>query len=172
MTAFLLASIALFCSAYCATSASAFVLSYVITAFVFIFPLLVVFGIAFGDLLSQKMGVGRLSLIYMLNAPENQQLVATMITSTLGLNPEWASGQSFRPVLPRPFHTTPEPLVVIPAVGMLFLFLRAEPSCARAAPQPKHRIRRLFAWLDRTFTRLNDRYAKWNFTCEPRPQPA
>jgi ABC-type transport system involved in multi-copper enzyme maturation permease subunit len=160
VTAFLLASIALFCSAFCATSASAFILSYVMTAFVFLFPLLVVFGIAFGDLLSRKMGVGRLSLIDLLDAPGNQQFVATMITSTLGFNPEWAMGRSFRPLLPRPFHTTPQPLVVIPVIGVLFLFLARGAVVRRAVPRPKHHIRRLFAWLDRAFTRLNDRYAQ------------
>ena len=60
----------------------------------------------------------------------------------------------------RPFHTVLQPFVIIPTVGVIFLLLARRAVVSRAAPQPKHRIRRLFAWLDRMFTRLNDRYAK------------
>jgi ABC-type transport system involved in multi-copper enzyme maturation permease subunit len=167
VTAFLLASIALFCSAYCATSASAFILSYVITAFVFVVPILLVFGIFFGDWLSRRIGAGRISLASLLDAPGNQQFAATVITSTLGINLEWVTARNFRPVLPRPFHTTPEPLVVIPVIGVLFLFLARRAVVLRAVPQPEHHIRRLFVWLDRTFTRLNDRYAKGILLANP-----
>jgi ABC-type transport system involved in multi-copper enzyme maturation permease subunit len=58
LTAFQLASIALFCSAFCATSASAFVLSYVLTALVFLFPLLGVLAIFFVNWCSVQMGAG------------------------------------------------------------------------------------------------------------------
>jgi ABC-type transport system involved in multi-copper enzyme maturation permease subunit len=157
LTAFQLASIALFCSAFCATSASAFILSYVLTAFVFLFPFLALLAIFFFNWCSVKIGAGQIGLNFL---REYRAAFDALLTSTVGLNLEWVGRGGFGPSGVRPFHTTLPPFVVIPVIGVLFLFLARGVVVRRAAPQPKHRIRRLFAWLDRLFTRLNDRYAK------------
>jgi ABC-type transport system involved in multi-copper enzyme maturation permease subunit len=160
LTAFQLASIALFCSAFCATSAGALILSYVITALIFLFPFLAVLGILLFNWISREMGAGQSTLFLMLNAPQNHATVEGLITSTLGIDLDWVFGRRFGPALPRPFHATLPPFVVIPVIGVLFLLLARGAVVRRAAPQPKHRIRRLFAWLDARFIRLNDRYGK------------
>jgi ABC-type transport system involved in multi-copper enzyme maturation permease subunit len=160
LTVFELASIALFCSAFSATSAGAFILSYVITALVFLSPFLAVLTLLLVNWLSRVVGAGDLTLAVLANAPEHRDTVLTFLTSTLGINLAWLFDQRFRPGVVRPFHTVLQPFVIIPTVGVIFLLLARRAVVSRAAPQPKHRIRRFFAWLDRMFTRLNDRYAK------------
>jgi ABC-type transport system involved in multi-copper enzyme maturation permease subunit len=160
LTAFELASIALFCSAFCATSASAFVLSYVLTALVFLFPLLGVLAIFFVNWCSVQMGAGQTALFLFLNAREGQPTLEWLLTSTAGINLDWVFGQRSAPGAGRPFHTTLQPYLVISAVSTLFLILARSALVRRAAPQPKHRVRRMFAWLDARFTRPNDRYGK------------
>jgi ABC-type transport system involved in multi-copper enzyme maturation permease subunit len=160
LVVFELASIALFCSAFCATSASAFILSYVITALVFLCPFLIVLTLLFVNWWSRLMGAGDLTLVVLANAPQHRDTVLMFMTSTLGINLAWLFDQRFAPGVVRPFHTVLLPFVIIPIVGVIFLLVARRAVVSRAAPQPKHRIRRLFAWLDRLFTRLNDRYAK------------
>ncbi len=168
LMAFQLAAIALFCSAFCATSASAFILAYVLTAFVFLFPFLAIPAILLHDWFSMQMGAGHTALYSWLNSPENLPARVTWLTSTLGINLEWVFGQRpIGPSLVRPFHTTPKPYVVISAIGTLFLVLARSAVVRRAAPQPKHRVRRIFAWLDARFTRLNDRYGKGILIASP-----
>ncbi|HEX4072639.1 MAG TPA: hypothetical protein VHX68_15770 [Planctomycetaceae bacterium] len=160
LVVFELAAIALFCSAFCATSASAFILSYVITALVFLCPFLIVLTLLFLNWWSRLVGAGDLTLVLLANAPEHRDTVLTFLTSTLGINLAWLFDQRFAPGVVRPFHTVLQPFVILPTVGVIFLLLARRAVVSRAVPQPKHRIRRLFAWLDRLFTRLNDRYAK------------
>jgi hypothetical protein len=168
LTVFELASIALFCSAFCATSAGAFILSYVITALVFLMPFLGVLSLLLFNWWSQLVGAGGdLTLVQLANAPQHRDTVLTFLTSTLGINLAWLFDQRFGPGVVRPFHTVVLPFVILPIVGVVFLLLARRAVVSRAVPQPKHRIRRLFAWLDRLFTRLNDRYAKGILVASP-----
>jgi ABC-type transport system involved in multi-copper enzyme maturation permease subunit len=167
LVVFELAAIALFCSAFCATSASAFILSYVITALVFLCPFLIVLTLLFFNCWSRLVGAGDLTLVALANAPAHRDTVLTFLTSTLGINLAWLFDQRFGPGVVRPFHTVRLPFVIIPIVGVVFLLLARRAIVSRAVPQPKHRIRRLFAWLDRLFTRLNDRYAKGILLASP-----
>jgi len=160
LTAFQLASIALFCSAICATSASAFVLSYVLTALVFFLPLLGVLAILIVNWCSVQMGAGPTGLFLVLNGRDGQATLEWLMTSTAGINLDWVFGPRFAPGAGRPFHTTLQPYLVISAIGTLFLFQARSALVRHVAPQPKHRVRRIFAWLDVRFRRLNDRYAK------------
>jgi ABC-type transport system involved in multi-copper enzyme maturation permease subunit len=161
LMAFQLAAIALFCSAFCATTASAFILAYVLTAIVLLFPFLAIPVILLHDWFCVRLGVGHTALYSWLNSPENLPARVTWLTSTLGINLEWVFEQRPPgPSLVRPFHTTSQPYVVISAIGTLFLILARSAVVRRAAPQPKYRVRRIFAWLDARFTLLNDRYGK------------
>ncbi len=161
LVVFELAAIALFCSAFCATSASAFILSYVITTLVFLCPFLIVLSLLFLNWWSRLVGAGDLTLVLLAYAPQHRDTVLRpFLTSTLGINLAWLFDQRFAPGVVRPFHTVALPFAILPIVGVIFLLLARRALVSRAAPQPKHRIRRLFAWLDRLFTRLNDRYAK------------
>jgi ABC-type transport system involved in multi-copper enzyme maturation permease subunit len=154
LVVFELASIALFCSAFCATSASAFILSYVITALVFLMPFLALLAISLFSWWS------RITVYLLANPAQGRETVQAFLTSTLGINLAWLFDQRFAPGVVRPFHTVVLPFVIIPIVGVVFLLLARRAVVSRATPRPKHRSRRLFAWLDRLFTRLNDRYAK------------
>jgi ABC-type transport system involved in multi-copper enzyme maturation permease subunit len=106
--------------------------------------------------------------VYLLaNTPRYGDTVHTFLTSTLGINPDWVFGRLSRAGPVRPFHTVFQPFVIMPIVGVVFLLLARRAVVSRSVPQPKHRIRRLFAWLDRLFTRLNDRYAKGILVASP-----
>jgi ABC-type transport system involved in multi-copper enzyme maturation permease subunit len=152
VTAFEVGCIALFCSAYCATSASAFVMSYLLLAFVYLFPIFVVLGILLVDHLV-LVPLGHSPILFGQPGTPRQ---AFWLNSTQGIT-DWI----FYPAssLSRPFHTTLAPLLVLAAIGLGFLVLARLAIVRRSAPQPKHRIRRLFRRLDQTFQRLNDRYA-------------
>ena len=102
LVVFELASIALFCSAFCATSASAFILSYVITALVFLCPFLIVLTLLFLNWWSRLVGAGDLTLVLLANAPEHRDTVLTFLTSTLGINLAWLFDQRFAPGVVRP----------------------------------------------------------------------
>ena len=159
LTAILLASIALFCSAFCATSASAFILSYGLAALVILFPFLCLLAILFVNWCSVQMGAGPTALYLLLNTRESQAAFEWMITSTAGINLDWVFRQRFVPGAQRPFHTTPQPYVVMSTIATLFLFLARSVVVRRAVPEPKYRIRRILAWLDARFARPNDRDA-------------
>jgi ABC-type transport system involved in multi-copper enzyme maturation permease subunit len=160
LMAFMLASIALFCSAYCTTSASAFILAYVATACVFLTPFLAIPFILIEDWFSVRIGAGHPPLFLWLNSPENLPARAALLTSTMGINLEWVfEGRGAGASVVRPFHTTPECYVVISVAGALFLLLARNALVRRLVPQPQHRARRTFAWLDARFRRLNDRFA-------------
>ncbi len=92
-------------------------------------------------------------MVLLANAPQHRDTVLTFLTSTLGVNLTWLFDQRFAPGVVRPFHTVLLPFVIIPTVGVVFLLVARRAVVIRAVPQPKHRIRRLFAWLDRTFMR-------------------
>ena len=159
-TAFQVGCIAIFCSAFCATSASAFAMSYVIIVLVLLFPFIAALSIiAFMACLRPIVG-SQFPLIAWLDSPQSHQAIEPVIMATLGIDLNWLFSQgAFGPRL-RPFHTTWFPVILIASVGLVFLILARIAIVRRAAPQAKHRIRRLFQWLDRIFWRLNDRYAR------------
>ncbi len=115
---------------------------------------------------SHFVGAGDINVYLLANTPRYGDTVHTFLTSTLGINPDWVFGR-VRAGPVRPFHTVFQPFVIMPIVGVVFLLLARRAVVSRAVPQPKHRIRRLFAWLDRLFTRLNDRYAKGILLASP-----
>jgi ABC-type transport system involved in multi-copper enzyme maturation permease subunit len=136
-TVFQVGCIALFASAFCATSSSAFVLSYLSVAFVFLFP---------------HLTYAAVQLVR--RSPPAGPGWYDWLNSTQGIT-DWIF---FRGSL-RPFHTNAEELLVIVGSGLLFLLLARLVIVRRAAPQPKHRIRRVFQGLDRVVGRVNDRFA-------------
>jgi ABC-type transport system involved in multi-copper enzyme maturation permease subunit len=159
-TAFQVGCIAIFCSAFCATSASAFAMSYVIIALVLLFPFIAALSIiAFTACLRPIVG-SQFPLIAWLDSPQSHQTIEPVIMATLGIDLNWLFNQGSFGLRLRPFHKTWFPLIVIASIGLVFLILARVAIVRRAAPQAKHRIRRLFQWLDRIFWRLNDRYAR------------
>jgi hypothetical protein len=142
VTAFQVGCISLFCSAYCATSASAFLMSYLLTIFVFLFPALTYFVVVFVD---------RSLVPSMLGSAWHFWL-----NSTQGMTPWiYMPGAAFRP-----YHTSKWPLLVISGIGLFFLLLARLAIVRRSAPQPTYRVRRFFQWLDRGFGWVNDRLAR------------
>jgi ABC-type transport system involved in multi-copper enzyme maturation permease subunit len=142
VTAFQVGCISLFCSAYCATSASAFLMSYLLMLFVFLFPPLTYFVVVFVDpsLVPSILGS---AWHFWLN-------------STQGMTPWiYMPGAAFRP-----YHTSKWPLLVISGIGLFFLLLARLAIVRRSAPQPTYRVRRFFQWLDRGFGWVNDRLAR------------
>jgi hypothetical protein len=159
-TAFQVGCIALFCSAFCATSASAFVMSYVLIALVLLFPFFAVLAIISFESCYQLVAGSNFAVIAWLNDPQTHATIERVVSATLGINLDWLFGQMSAPGPVRPFHTTSFPLIVIASIGLIFLILARLVIVRRASPQPKNRIRRFFQWLDRVFGRLNDRYAR------------
>ena len=149
-TVFQLGCISLFCSAFYATAASALIASYFLTILVFLAG-----PISF---------VGARLLSYLVLVPLGytgfERTYGSAVDSASWLNA--TVGYSFMGSLlsGHPWHTSRLPLIVIPCSGFLFLGLARLAIVRRATPQPKQRIRRLFQALDRTFKRVNDRYAR------------
>lgn len=157
-TAFQVACISLFCSAFCATSAAAFAMSYVTMAALFVLPYFVVATYVAIETAWKKM-FGSLPFLFIwLDQPGWQPAVRAAMTSTVGFSADWLFGQGAG--RPRPFHRQIVPLSSIASTGLAFLVLARLVIVARVAPQPKHRIRRLFRWLDAVFVRINNRFGK------------
>jgi ABC-type transport system involved in multi-copper enzyme maturation permease subunit len=159
-TAFQVACISLFCSAFCATSAMAFAMSYVMTAALFILPYFVVATYVAIETACKKLFGGLPPLFTWLDQPGFQPAVRVAMTSTHGFSADWLFRQGAGPGPPRPFHRQILPLCLIASSGLVFLLLARVVIVSRLAPQPKYRIRRLFRWLDRAFVRINDRFGK------------
>jgi ABC-type transport system involved in multi-copper enzyme maturation permease subunit len=141
VTAFQMGGIALFSSAYCATSSSAVLLSYLLVVFVFLFPPLTYFAVLLIDpaLVSPVLGHGW----------------HVWLNATQGINHWFYFSAAALP----PFHRSWVPLLVISSTGVIFLLLARLVVVRRAAPQAKHRVRRFFQWLDRGIGWINDRLA-------------
>jgi len=161
LTAFQVACISLFCSAFCATSATAFVMSYVTMATLFAFPYLVVSALVAFEMLHRKVTGTYPGIIYdWLDQPRWQPAIHMALTSTQGFSSEWLFRQPIGPGGTRPFHRQFLPLCVITMSGLCFLLLARLVIVKRAVPQPKHRMRRLFQSLDRGLIRINDRFGR------------
>jgi ABC-type transport system involved in multi-copper enzyme maturation permease subunit len=156
--AFQVACISLFCSAFCGTSAAAFALSYVMMGVVFVFPYLVLAILVAIQTVWHKLHGGPL-LFAWIDDRQIQRVIAEAVTSTIGLSGDWLF-PGLAPGLGRPFHRRIAPVGVIASTGLLFMLLARMVIVSRVSPQPKYRIRRLFAWLDRVFVRINDRFGK------------
>lgn len=155
-TAIEIAAISLYCSAYCATSSSAVVCAYAVTFVVFAFPFLYLFivyhvleffGLAdWFDRARQRGGV-------------LEPIIEPLFKLT-GFNLDLMLGQSGRARLMRPFNPRFIDSLGSFCVAIFFMVLARLVVVRRAAPQPKHRLRRLFRWLDAEFHRINERYGR------------
>jgi ABC-type transport system involved in multi-copper enzyme maturation permease subunit len=159
-TAFEVACLSLFCSAFCATSATAFVMSYVTMATLFVFPYLLVATFIEFELWYRRVTGSYPALFVWLDQPRWQPVVQMAITSTHGFNAELLFRQGIGPGGLRPFHRQFPPLCIMTMCGLFFLVLARLVLVPRMAPQPKHRIRRLFQAIDRILERVNNRLAK------------
>jgi ABC-type transport system involved in multi-copper enzyme maturation permease subunit len=141
-TAFQVGCVSLFCSAFCATTSSAFLLSYVVLGFLFFFPALTYAAVYVVDpsLVTPFLGSGW-----------HVWLNCTQGITAWYLNPAFAF---------RPYHVSLLPLLVISGSGAMFLVLARLVIVRRAVPQPKYRIRRILQWIDRVLARVNDRVAR------------
>jgi ABC-type transport system involved in multi-copper enzyme maturation permease subunit len=158
--AFEVACLSLFCSAFCATSATAFVMSYVTMATLFVFPYLVVATFVEFEMWYRRVTGTYPALFVWLDQPRWQPVVQMAITSTQGFRWEGLFRQAAGPGGSRPFHREFFPLGIMTTCGLFFLLLARLVLVSRVAPQPKHRIRRLFHGMDRTLVRINDRFAR------------
>jgi hypothetical protein len=159
-TAFQVACISLFCSAFCGTSAAAFAMSYVTMAALFVLPYFSIASYVAIETAWRKVFGGLPAVFLWLDQPRWQPAVRAAMTVTHGFSADWLFRQPFGPGPPRPFHRQPIPLALMASTGVLFLFLARLVIVSRAAPQPKYRLRRLFRWLDGLFVRINNRYGK------------
>jgi ABC-type transport system involved in multi-copper enzyme maturation permease subunit len=158
VTAFEVGCLSIFCSAWCATSASALVMSYLLLALMLSIPFGLVLSIVSFQAILRSMYGDHSGLYEWLNGQPARQMLEPMILGTVGLNLDWVFGGPRAAV--RPFHRSALPLILIACFGTIFLLRARRSVVRRAAPQPKHRIRRVFQWLDRTFSRLNERFAR------------
>ncbi len=159
-TAFQVACISLFCSAFCATSAAAFALSYVMMAALFVLPYFSIASYVAIETAWRKVFGGLPAVFLWLDQPRWQPAVRTAMTATHGFSAGWLFGQQVGPGPPRPFHREILSLVLMASTGVPFLLLARLVIVSRVAPQPKYRMRRIFHWLDRSFVRINNRYGK------------
>ena len=158
VTAFEVGSLSIFCSAFCATSASAFVMSYLLVVVMLTIPFGLVLSLVSIAAILRSLYGDHSGLYEWLNSQSSHQMLEPMILGTVGLNMEWV-GEGPRAAV-RPFHRSVFPILLIACFGTIFLLLARRSLVLRAAPQPKHHIRRVFQWLDRTFSRLNERFAR------------
>jgi ABC-type transport system involved in multi-copper enzyme maturation permease subunit len=151
-TAIEVGCISLFCSAFCATTASAFVMSYLILVGLYVGPYLgvaVYLGIA-----SWKYHF-RLGAVYANADTDAMMTTLNMISSTNGLRFDWIlSHFGNSPLTVLPFHRSYLPPMVMTSIGLLFVVMARVVVLRRMSPQPTHRLRRLFGHLDRVFDRL------------------
>jgi ABC-type transport system involved in multi-copper enzyme maturation permease subunit len=159
-TAFQVGCLAIFCSAYCATSASAFVMSYAMLVLILLSPFIEGLSIVALIGMLRHVGGGQSALLAWLEGPQSHLVLEPIMFSPIGIDFEWLFGRGMRAAVVRPFHTSWFPVAVIASSGGFFLLLARWVLVRRIAPIPKHRVRRLFQWLDRTFWRLNERYAR------------
>ena len=156
-TAFQVGCLALFCSAFCATSASAIVMTYALLILLLLSPFIEALSIVSLIGVLRPVGGSQSALLYWLESARSHDVLDPIMMSPIGINLVWLFD---RGALDRPFHTSWFPVTVIASSGGVFLLLARWVLVRRMAPVPKHRVRRLFQWLDRTFLRLNQRYAR------------
>jgi ABC-type transport system involved in multi-copper enzyme maturation permease subunit len=155
LTAFEVGCLAIFCSAFCATSSSAFVMSYLLLAATVGLPFILVACILSLLAILQLFHSDHSAFYLWLNSQEARRSLVPLIMGSVGLNLNWFDNRGIRP-----FHRSAFPLVFVASLGMLYLLLARLVVLRRAVPQPKHRIRRLFQWLDRNFSQWNERFAR------------
>lgn len=160
VTAFEIGCLSIYCSAFCATSASAFVMSYLLLVLMLAIPFGMVLTILLLQTILRAMYGDHSALYVWLDGQEAHQLLEPIMLATVGLNLDWLFSGASRAASLRPFHRGAFSLVLIACFGLFYLAMARLVVVRRASPQPKHRIRRLFQWLDRTFSRLNDRFAR------------
>jgi ABC-type transport system involved in multi-copper enzyme maturation permease subunit len=156
-TAFQVGCLALFCSAYCATSASAIVMSYALLILLLLSPFIEALSLVTLIGILRPVGGSQSALLFWLESARSHEVLEPIMMSPIGINFPWLFE---RGTLDRPFHTSWFPVAVIASSGGVLLLLARWVLVRRMAPIPKHRVRRLFQWLDRTFSRLNERYAR------------
>jgi ABC-type transport system involved in multi-copper enzyme maturation permease subunit len=157
-TAFQVACLSLFCSAYCATSASAFVMSYVILVILYVAPYL---GLAaYVTVETWRRNLHNLALAAFMDTP---QMLATWeaISSISGVDRRWLMFQFFSVgTVVQPFHRSVVPFAAMISSGLFFVLLARVVVVRRAAPQPQYRLRRLFRRIDGVFRQINNRIGR------------
>jgi ABC-type transport system involved in multi-copper enzyme maturation permease subunit len=160
ITAFEVACFSLFCSAYCATTASAFVATYVTMAGVFFAPYLVIATLTAIDSEYRELTGHRAAFFTLFDPPQGQAGIAMAAASTQGLSADLLFQERTAPGPLRPFHRHPFPLCVMSFCGIGFLLLARWAIVSRAAPQPSYWLRGLFRRLDAIWKRINDQVAR------------
>jgi ABC-type transport system involved in multi-copper enzyme maturation permease subunit len=140
VSAFQVACITLFCSAFCTTTSAALLSAYVVILSVFFFPPAIYFACEF------------VTGSYPTLTPDWE----FWLNSTQGIT-LWI----YHPLAAlHAYHRSWAPLAVIATSGLVFLLLARLVMARLVAATPKHRLRRFFQWLDRGFKRVNDRLAR------------
>jgi ABC-type transport system involved in multi-copper enzyme maturation permease subunit len=160
ITALEVACFSLYCSAYCPTSAAAFVASYVTMTGVFFAPYLIVAALALIDTEYGRLCGHRAAFFTRFDPPQWQAAISMAVASTQGLSAELLFRGRTAPGPLRPFHRHPFPLCVMLLCGFCFLLLARFAMVSRATPQPAYRLRGLFRRLDAIWDRINDRVAR------------
>jgi ABC-type transport system involved in multi-copper enzyme maturation permease subunit len=140
VSAFQVACISLFCSAFCTTASAALLSSYVVILSVFFLPPATYYGYEF------------VTGSYPILTPTWE----FWLNSTQGIT-LWIY---FPRAALHAFHRSWEPLAIITTSGLLFLLLARLVMPRLIAARPKHRLRHFYQWLDRGFKRVNDRLAR------------
>lgn len=160
ITAFEVACLSLFCSASCATTASAFVASYVTMAAVFFAPYLLIAALTAIDSEYRQLAGHRAAFFTLFDPPQWQAGIAMAAASTQGLSAELLFEERTAPGPMHPFHRHPFPLCVMSICGMCFLLLARWAVVSRATPQPAYWLRGVFLRLDAVWKRINDRVGR------------
>lgn len=154
-TAFQIACITLFCSAFCATTASAFVMSFVILALLYVAPY---FGVVIYVAMGMRQRIWNLTALAAAIDQPHIERAFEVISSMSGLSYHWVLHQwDGTGLAVPPFHRTYLPLAVMTSTGVFFLLLARVVVVRRMAPQPQYLVRRVFQQLDAVFRRINNR---------------
>jgi ABC-type transport system involved in multi-copper enzyme maturation permease subunit len=158
-TAFQVGCIALFCSAFFGTATMALVWTYAITAFVTLFPYLVLSALTLSRIfLRAALGHNPASLNW-IDDPLRQMDFGWHLEGTSGIDLIWFFAWGAAPFAIRPFHRDFGSLLLVAGIGVAFLIAARAVVVRRAEPRPTHRFRRFLQLLDRGFGRVNDRIA-------------
>ncbi len=135
-------------------------MSYLLLGIMLALPFLLVLLILTTQRIAKAL-FGDQSAAYMwFDSREAHQMLEPILLATVGLNLEWVFDRASGVVPVRPFHKSAFSPILVASFGLVYLILARLVVVRRAVPLPKHRIRRLFQWLDRTFSRLNARFAR------------
>ena len=155
-TAFQVGCVALFCSAFFGTEATALIASYAISAMICFFPYLVQSALVTLQTICRDLLGHPPAFLNWIDTPQMESLLRGMNAVT-GIDLSLYFG--FFPGTVRPFHRDFGSLVAMTGIGIAFLIAARLVIERRADLRPAHRVRRLLQLLDRGFGWVNDRIA-------------